>query len=255
MSPPTHFGLEYEINPLMHVDIPIQKEKAQREWERLRTIVAKNAIISTIDPANKPDFVFTANAGLVRDKEIILSSFKFPERQPEEPYWRSWFQNQGYTTHELHGVSFEGAGDALFVDKHTLVGGYGFRSDKRAYDSIEAIWPDIHTIRVELIDNRFYHLDTCLCPLDEQTILYFPDAFSVASQNELQKTFRCIPVSQHDALRFVCNAVVCGQTIIVPHGAYDTMQKLTRHGFTIYEVDMTEFLKSGGAAKCLTLSI
>jgi N-dimethylarginine dimethylaminohydrolase len=252
MARPTYFDVHYRINPWMSKKEPVHRDHASAQWESLAAAIQTCANIEEIPTAAHPDFVFTANAGLVRNNEVILSSFRYHERKGEEPHWESWFRNNQYTVHTLTNTTFEGAGDALFTDSHTLIGGYGFRSDKQAYDQIEHIW-DISILRVELIDPRFYHLDTCLCVLNESTILWYPDAFSKESQYLLQDQYTCIEVSEAEALHFVCNAVVIGEHVILPSGAPNVITTLKTAGYIPTTVHMTEFIKSGGAAKCLTL--
>lgn len=253
MSRPTNFEIAYEINPWMHTTDSVNKKHAMHEWKTLYNEIAQRVTIEEIPYTNHPDFVFTANAGLVRGREIILSSFLFAERQREETDWKTWFEEAGYITHKLQNTSFEGAGDALFADD-TLIAGYGHRTHYDAYDQIADIW-DIDIVRVELVDERFYHLDTCLCVLDANTLLYYPQAFSEESRRTLKQRFTCIEVPASEAIRFACNAVVLDTHIILPSGAPRTSQLLKQHGWTSTEVSMQEFLKSGGAAKCLTLAI
>jgi N-dimethylarginine dimethylaminohydrolase len=253
MTPPTYFDVTYQINPWMQMQSTVQKSNALQEWQTLFDSINAHATVITTPPNKAPDAVFTANAGLVRGKEVILSSFRHAERKCEEAFWKEIFETQGFTTYALHDVAFEGAGDALFAGD-VLIGGYGFRTDATAYAQIARIW-NIEIVPVELIDNRFYHLDTCLCVLDECTILYYKPAFSETSQQILTKRFTCIEVPETEAIQFACNAVVLGKHVILPNGSIQTQTKLESHGFTTETVPMHEFLKSGGAAKCLTLAL
>jgi N-dimethylarginine dimethylaminohydrolase len=253
MTPPTYFDVTYQINPWMQMRSGVKKSKALEEWQTLFHSINSHATVITTPPYKEPDAVFTANAGLVRGKEVILSSFRHAERKREETFWKRTFETQEYATYSLQQVAFEGAGDALFAGD-VLIGGYGFRTDAAAYAQIANIW-DIEIIRVELTDARFYHLDTCLCVLDAHTILYYKPAFSEAAQRMLSERFTCIEVYEEDASRFACNAVVLGKHVILPNGSIQTQARLEAQGYTTETVPMHEFLKSGGAAKCLTLAL
>lgn len=253
MSPPTHFDVTYQINPWMKQLGTVAANTAAQQWQSLEHTIKEYATVVEAEPAAHPDFVFTANAGLVRGREVILSSFKYAERQVEEPYWQQLFASHGYTTHTLDQVAFEGAGDALFAGR-LLIGGYGFRTDQAAYDQIAKLW-DIDILRAELIDPRFYHLDTCLCVLDAQTILYYPPAFVPEARTALEERFDTIHVCEAEALQFACNAVVIDTHIILPEGTPQTQTVLRAAGYEVTAVAMNEFMKSGGAAKCLTLAL
>ncbi|MGR3280485.1 dimethylarginine dimethylaminohydrolase family protein, partial [Acaryochloris marina NIES-2412] len=101
-------------------------------WDELYQILRAYATVDLVKPQpGWPDMVFTANAGLVVGDIVILSRFLHPERQGEEPYFRHWFEDQGYKVHLLpKSLPFEGAGDALLDrEGRWLWAGYGFRSE------------------------------------------------------------------------------------------------------------------------------
>ena len=255
MCPPDHFGIEYEINAWMDVDNPCDTKKARVQWATLKHTLEKlGARIELINPERHPDLVFSANAGLVKGRTFIPSRFLHPERQGEEKYWQAWFANAGFEIAELpEEVFFEGAGDALFAGE-TLFGGYGFRTERSAYDTIEKII-DSPIVRLELRDERFYHFDTCFCPLDENQAIYFPGAFTDESIAALKKHLVCHAVPEEDAVKFACNAVVIDRNVVLQSGCAATEEMLARIGFTPHTVDMSEFRKSGGSSKCLTIRL
>ena len=252
MCRPKYYSINYSINPWMDVDNSVDRKKALGQWITLESKIRQlGAEVSHIPPRDGlPDMVFTANAGLYLNNGVfILSSFKYEERQREEEHFQKWFLDQG---HEVQWTEhkFEGAGDALYLgDK--LVGGFGFRTEEDVY---ELNFPA--DIRVKLIDPYFYHLDTCFCPLQNGDYLIWPGAFD---ENGL-KNIRYIgnneiSVIESEAKQFACNAVVIGKDVILPSGCPDTIQKLHQSEYVTHEIEMSEFIKSGGACKCLTLKI
>jgi N-dimethylarginine dimethylaminohydrolase len=206
-----------------------------------------------------PDLVFTANAGLVKGKKVLLSRFRCPERQEEEKIDRAWFAQNGFTLIDPPlGAFFEGAGDALYdasLDLYWV--GHGFRSDRDFAPLLEAAL-DARAVELTLVDPRFYHLDTCLCSLPGGFLMYFPDAFDAASREKLESRVpesRRITVDEEDALKFCCNAVSL-QNLAILNDASDALQRRLRAaGVTPVLTPLSEFLKAGGAAKCLTLDL
>ena len=197
--------------------------------------------------------VFTANAGLVRSPYALLSNFRFAERQSEAAYFRLWFEANGYSVRMPSvGCKFEGEGDALFAGD-TLIAGYLKRSDICAHRWLSDTLA-VPVLSVQLTDDRWYHLDTCLFALSGQTIVYFPGAFDEYACRVLKSNFETIEVVEDEALRFACNAVVIGKHIVLPSGCPDLTSKLQSRGYRVHPIDMSEFLKAGGACKCLTLS-
>ncbi len=195
--------------------------------------------------------------GVVIGRRALVSRFRHPERQREEAHFERWFREQGYEVIILDkSLNFEGAGDLLrFPD--TWFGGYRQRSDIQAFPKIGDIFQRV-IIPLELIDARFYHLDTCFCPLSGGELLYFPSAFDSYGQAAIAQRIsedRRLVVPEEEALRFACNAVSIGKQVVIPAGCPRTTQLLEACGYRTYAVQLDEFMKSGGAAKCLTLAL
>lgn len=260
MCPPDYFGIEYEINPWMRVSNQSNGDRARTQWKMLTRVLEKEigAKLEFLEPVKGlPDLVFTANAGVVYEGKAVPSRFRHPERQREERHFIEWFTKKGYEVITLDAeMYFEGAGDLLGFPEFWF-GGYRQRSDIRAYDKLSTIF-QIEILPVELVDPRFYHLDTCLCPLSGGELLYFPPAFDtyaqtvMASRLEQDKRF-AVPSSE--AERFACNAVCIDRHVVLPTGCPETMGWLEKHGYIPHPVDLDEFLKAGGSAKCLTLAL
>lgn len=255
MCPPDHYGIRYEINAWMDMDNPADREKACKQWVQLkRRLEMLGASIALLVPGIDPDLVFSANAGLVHGDCFIPSRFRYPERQGEEAQWKAWFRDAGYRLLELpEGLWFEGAGDALFAGD-VLFGGHGFRSTRDAYREIGRLL-GCPVVPLEIVDERFYHLDTCFCPLDAEQAVYFPGAFSKESQKALREHLLCHAVPEEEAVLFACNAVVIGAHVVHQKGCTRTQAMLENLGFTCHPVDMSEFIKAGGSAKCSTLRL
>lgn len=255
MCAPTHYGLDYEINPWMSLQNKPDKSEAENQWNLLYhtlkdTIGVDVELISQAEEC--PDQVFTANAGLLRGNVAALSSFRHPQRQLEEKYFNGWFEENGYqVVRSPAGCSFEGEGDVLYAGE-TLLAGYLKRSDICAHSWLsEAL--GCYVLSLQLTDDRWYHLDTCLCPLDAENILYFPGAFDEYACRVLNNSFNMIAIEEQEALRFACNSVVIGKHIVMPAGCPLIQKVLKDKGYIVHSVEMSEFLKAGGACKCLTL--
>ncbi len=261
MCPPDHYDVDYVINPWMEGNIhKSSRDRAVDQWQKLHHIIKEHAIVDLVQPQpGVPDMVFTANAGLVLGDNVVLSRFYHKERQGEEPYFKAWFESQGYTVYELpKDLPFEGAGDALLDrEGRWLWAGYGFRSELDSHPYI-AKWLDIEVISLRLMDERFYHLDTCFCPLSGGYLLYYPPAFDSYSNRMIEMRVapeKRIAIAEADAVNFACNAVNIDSVVIMNKASDNLKQRLAKAGFQVIETPLTEFLKAGGAAKCLTLRV
>lgn len=261
MCPPEHFEVAYIINPWMEGNIAHGRNPlALQQWTELVQEISKVAQVASISPqAGVPDMVFTANAGLVLENQVVLSHFRHAERQLEEVYFAKWFGEQGFDVIRLPaGMAFEGAGDALLDRRLALLWmGYGHRSEKACASLLsQALDMDVQALK--LVSGRFYHLDTCFCPLEGGYLMYYPDAFDALSQAQIAalvpEEYR-IPVSKADAFDFACNAVNCSRDIFLNRASVPLINDLQSRGFMVHQTPLTEFMKAGGSAKCLTLKL
>lgn len=261
MCPPEYFDVSYIINPWMHGNVrKIDNALAKQQWRALYDTLTDCATVRLVHPQpGSPDMVFTANAGLVKGRLFLVSRFRYPERQYEEPYFADWFLDRGYEVSLMpRDVPFEGAGDAL-LDREAghLWFAHGHRSVLAAKDVIEARL-GVKAVALRLTDQRFYHLDTCLCPLEGGHLLYYPAAFDAASRAAIERRVpaaRRIAVGEEDALSFACNAVSAGRTVVVNRATTALADALARLGFEVVQTPLSEFMKAGGSAKCLTLRL
>jgi N-dimethylarginine dimethylaminohydrolase len=261
MCPPKLYDVTYVINPWMDGNIHASSQaRAAEQWQRLYEAVSKLAVVHLVEPQpGSPDMVFTANAGLERNGTVVISSFFHPERQSEEQHFREWFRKSGYAIRDIpRSTAFEGEGDALFsTDGKRLWAGYGPRSLPSSQHALRAAW-NIEVTPLHLIDPRFYHLDTCFAPLEGGYAMYYPEAFDRASVKSIEAFYpieKRILVTQQDALRFACNAINIGRTIIVNEISRELADRLESLGFQVVQVALSEFLKAGGAAKCLVMKL
>lgn len=252
---PAHYGVVYKINPWMDPSVGSDQMRSIYQWTNLIQIF-KSLKIETHEMSGElglPDIVFTANAGTVHRDKVVLSNFKHPERQGEKSFYKRKFEQLGFEVHELPDeLSYEGAGDALFDSSGTLWCGYGFRSDFAAH----YLARDILNVGIRpllLVDPHFYHLDTCFCPLQGKDALVYPAAFDRVSFQVLNSGFDLIDVPSDEAHRFACNAVCVGKNVVIPAGCPITAGKLQSAGYQVFQTPMSEFIKAGGACKCLTL--
>jgi N-dimethylarginine dimethylaminohydrolase len=255
MCDPKHFEVSYDINPWMTSHIgKVDNHLAQSGWFALFEALSKIAIVKLVKGVpGLPDLVFTANAGSVHGDVVVLSRFTNLERTGEEPIFREWFQNNGFNVIQP-ALPYEGEGDHIVDSKGRHWLGSGFRTNRLVSYELEHILRK-HINVLELVDPRWYHLDTCFCPLPNGGLMWYPNAFSKSSQDLIYRSFSdSITVSTGDALRFGCNCVGIGEHLFIPNNT-TVANQLRSVGYTVHEFELSEFIKSGGAAKCLVLNI
>lgn len=259
MCAPDHFGVRYVINPWMEDQIDhIDTDRARAQWEAFYQALSEQAEVHLIEPRREsPDMVFTANAGLLVDGIFVLSRFRHKERQGEEPFFLKWFQQYESEIVKLaDGIAFEGEGDALPQPGQDWIwAGWGFRTDLASQRFIEQK-VGRPMVSLHLVDPRFYHLDTCFCPLPSDRVMYFPKAFDADSLRQIEARIapeNRIAVSREDAEHFACNAARVHNTLFMNHATPALRRRLNSLGFSVVTCPVDEFMKAGGANKCLTL--
>jgi N-dimethylarginine dimethylaminohydrolase len=255
MCAPHAYDLTYEINAWMHIGNRPDKAAALLQWQNLyNTLRAKMGLEVELVPQMEgaPDMVFTANAGIVAGTKVLLSRFRHAERQVEVAPFRRWFEESGYTCIEPNPeCAFEGEGDALFADG-VLVAGYLKRSEICSHQWLSEEL-GVQVLSVELTDGRWYHLDTAFFWIGGRTVVWYPGAFDRYAQSVIRDRFDTIEVAEEEALRFACNAVVVEGHVALADGCPKLSAMLEQRGFTVHPLPLSEFIKAGGAAKCLTL--
>ena len=257
MCPPKYFDIEYEINPWMHQSDQPSSDTAVKQWQKLYNIYVQKLgwSVELIDPVKGlPDMVFATDCCLIKDRKIMLSSFRYPERQPETAHFEQWLRNHGYTNIKKAKNFFEGGGDTMLCgDK--IIAGYGFRSDLAAHQELSDYF-GCEVISLHITDPNFYHLDTSLAVLSADTVAYYPGAIDKASQQRLKATIpNLIEASLEEARGFGLNAVSDGKTVITSNESESLFDKYRAAGFEVIGTPILEFRKSGGGVKCLTLDL
>src|SRR3982074_3727553 len=240
LCPPDYYGIEYEINPWMSRARGAEAPVAQEQWRGLHATLSKlNCKIELVPPQPKlPDMVFTANAGLTVGRAFSPRNFRQEERAGEAPHFARWMQEHGYEVVWLpKNLYFEGEGDALFGGD-VLFCGYKFRSDINSHRAVADILGCL-VISVELVDPRFYHIDTCFCPLTDGGAMWFPAAFDDYGQRAIRDHIPdLIDVTEEEATVFCCNAVVLDRDIVLPEGAPNLVARLEERGYTCHPQQM-----------------
>jgi N-dimethylarginine dimethylaminohydrolase len=255
MCPPRHFDVTYSINPWMEPDRPTDTDLAVRQWERLRDLYLDlgHRVEQIAALPGLPDMVFAANGATVVDGRVLAARFRHSERAAEAPAYVDWLAARGYEVHKPWFVN-EGEGDYLFTGERILAG-TGFRTDPRSHAEARRVFGR-PVVSLELVDPRYYHLDTALAVLDHEEIMYYPAAFSPASQVMLRRLYPdAVLATEADAVVFGLNAVSDGRHVVLAERAVHLTEQLRRRGFEPIGVDLSELMKSGGSAKCCTLEL
>jgi N-dimethylarginine dimethylaminohydrolase len=271
MTDPAWFDVSYEINPWMRpslwrTDAAAHGHAARQAFEQLRrALLRAGAAVETIEGApGLPDMVFPANAAVVLDHRVLLGRFRPTERRGEEARFEAAFrslQARGAVddVSQLPSGCFqEGAGDCIWdAGRGWFWAGFGQRSTYEAARAVAAHFARA-VVALELASPRFYHLDTCFCPLSGGEVLYYPPAFTREALDEIRDRVaadQLIAASDEDAAALSVNAVSIGEAVVMATAPERLRRRLEERGYRVFEVDLSPFILSGGAAFCMTLRL
>ncbi|WP_328678530.1 amidinotransferase [Streptomyces sp. NBC_00322] len=255
MCPPAHFKVTYSINPWMDPAKPVDLPLALAQWEDLRDRYRSlGHTVELLEPQEElPDMVYAANGATVIDGRVLGARFAHAEREPEAGAHLDWFRANGFA--EIHEPAHinEGEGD-FAVTASYLLAGRGFRSSPLSHAEAQEFFGR-PVIGLDLVDPRYYHLDTALCVLDDagDEVMYYPDAFSAGSRSALARLFPdALIADEQAAAEFGLNAVSDGRHVLLPQSAVGLFEPLRDRGFEPIGMDLSELLKGGGSVKCCT---
>src|SRR5262245_24230825 len=256
MCPPEHFAVEYAINPWMDTTAPVDAELAVKQWEGLcETLLSHGHEVNVLSAEpGLPDMVFAANGGFTVDGVAFGARFKYPQRSAEATAHRAFYEARPAQWRFVEPTLVnEGEGDFAYVpDAHggLILAGYGFRTEPAAHAEAQEVLGH-PVVSLQLIDPRFYHLDTALAALSDSTITYYPGAFSESSRKVLARLFPdAVVADERDALAFALNLVSDGLHVYLNTDSTGMAAKVEAAGYQPVMVELGELKKSGGSVKC-----
>jgi len=266
VCPPNYFDVIDQKNPYMLGDHAVDRVKARTQWENLCSVLQQSGCeVEAIDPVEGlEDMVFAANQVFVGEKAgygkfVVPSHMVYSSRQREVPFFTDWCRSHGYRVIEIEfefGEDYlEGHGDLLWhPDGSRIYGAYGFRSTRGGIEKFAAAMSEmgIPVVPLELIDPYCYHLDTCLCPLNNEAALIFAGAFSADALAAIHKNWtRVHLLDSNEAHRFMGNGIVVNGRYITPHMTPQLENILHQENLTPVVVETSEFEKAGGSCFCM----
>lgn len=200
-----------------------------------------------------PEQVFTRDIGFVIGEKAFLSSMTEPIRQGEEAVIKDFFHNQGISYTRMLDTSIEG-GDVI-IDGDTVYVGISQRTDMSAIGQLEEALPEYTVIPVQLHE-KFLHLDCVFNIVSESEALIYPKALEPEAAEMLAKRYDLIEVPEDEQFTLGTNVLSIGRkTIISLPCNRHVNQQLSKRGYHIIEIDLSEIIKSGGSFRCCTMPL
>ena len=257
-------------------ELKINKGNAYRQFLDLYQFVAGNSLVCNLpSTGNYQDLVYVANLGIqlphLKDSNtIIMANFTSEPRQGEEEVGKPFFEAMGY---EVHNCPFkwEGEADLKYLYDNVYIGGYGIRSDIKAYEWMEKEF-DMKIIKLEMVDDYLYHLDCSIFPLTQEKTLVCTEMFEEDELVQLEQYTEVIDISVDDAFNGLTNSVRLGNMILcasnlsemtradenyeAEKAKINTLEKLCfNEGLEPVFFNLSEYMKSGAMLSCMMMHL
>ncbi|MGG1245905.1 dimethylarginine dimethylaminohydrolase family protein [Bacillus spizizenii] len=200
-----------------------------------------------------PEQVFTRDIGFVIGEKAFLSSMTEPIRQGEEAIIKDLFHRQGISYTRMLNTSIEG-GDVI-IDKDIVYVGISQRTDMSAIGQLKEELPEYTVVPVQLHE-KFLHLDCVFNIVSETEALIYPNALQPEAVHMLAKRYDLIEVPEDEQFTLGTNVLSIGRKTIIslPFNRH-VNQQLSKRGYHIIEIDLSEIIKSGGSFRCCTMPL
>ncbi len=261
MCKPTHLHeISYQINPFMKKGDKVNNSLALKQHNDLVQILKDcGAEVEFIEQdKGLIDMFWTANAGFVYQDKFILSNFKNIERRPETQHYMNWAREKGYDVVSLPpNVFFEGQADIAWIDDKNCFMGFGdLRTNYEAVEALKEIMNGVNIIPAKLVDERFFHLDTCLRILEDKDLMYYEKAFDDESVKKIEKeASQRFTLTDDDAASYICNSIRFGRRLVANKCSSILESYLKYKKYEVKKVNISELRKGGGSARCMVLEI
>jgi N-dimethylarginine dimethylaminohydrolase len=264
-------------------DLPPQRrqpdfKRATVQFLELYRYLAAEALVyqlPTPSGAHLQDLVFTANLGIILDhlpdkSTVVISNFASEPRRGEAEVGTKFFGDMGYEVH-VPQAKFEGEAELKHLRDDVYVGGYGIRSEREAYDWMEATF-DMRIIKVRLVDPYLYHLDCVVFPITRDNTLVCTELLGKEAVAAIEKVTNVIDVSVDDCYSGICNSVRLPKTVLnsshihdLKAGTEDYQREVQKNrrlediastfALEVGYFNLSEYHKSGALLSCMVMHL
>jgi N-dimethylarginine dimethylaminohydrolase len=264
------------MQELTDEELAVNRPKAYKQFMDLYNFVSGQSLVHLLpSEGNFQDQVYVANLGLqlphIKDENVILlSNYTSDPRKGEELVGEKFFNMMGYNTH-ISPYKWEGEADLKYLYDNVYIGGYGIRSNIKAYEWMEKEF-DMNILKLAMTDEYMYHLDCSIFALNEDQTLVCTELYDPEEIKMLEKHTDIIDVTVDDALGGMTNSVRLGNMVLCAsniselkksHEYYEgekhkieSLEKICSDaGMEPVIFNLSEYMKSGAMLSCMMMHL
>jgi N-dimethylarginine dimethylaminohydrolase len=231
------------------------------EWQNLREILSKQSVaLSLLAPVPYNIGVSClAHQGFIWKNRAYMS-YEKKLSDHGMPFLLAWLKHHGFQIlpqalgrDNAMPIPFAGSADCLVVED-TLYLGYGLQTGHHMANVLPSHF-NAKLVDLCLTNPKLPNLIQVFCPLSCGRALVCESGFDASALRKIAADFEIIPVSETDAARGACSAVLLDDKIIIPTGCDDTANQLFEHDYEVIETDLTHFSKKGYGCRSLVAEL
>ena len=233
----------------------IQVKRALKQHRQFSHLLQKHGV-EVIELQPHPDYpeqVFTRDIGFTIGEHVFIADMASRVRQGEEQILENWLKRKHMSYSKLMEGTIEG-GDVI-VNNHTIYVGISSRTNEKAIAELQTRLPDYEIVSIPF-NEKYLHLDCVFNILSPDEALVFSKALKEREKKLLEDRFSLIEVSEKEQFTLGTNVLSIGDKKVFSLPVNTGVnQELTKRGYTVIEVDITEIIKSGGSFRCCTMPL
>jgi dimethylargininase len=237
------------VNGLTTSDLGIPDYRKALRQHREYVLTLKECGLEVIVlPAeeNYPDSTFIEDVALLTTECAIIMNPGAPSRRGETSGIRKVLSNYFQSIEEVVDPGTVEAGDIMMVGSHFYIGLSQRTNENGAGQVIDLLGKYGFTGSVVRLD-KMLHLKTGLAYLEHNNLVACGEFLS---RDEFKK-FNILRISEHEA--YAANCIWINEKVLIPSGYPLARNTIEESGYTVIEIEMSEFQKLDGGLSCLSL--
>lgn len=252
---PTNFEVDFQVNPKLDKRLKIDKTKVYGEYIVLRQTLKDLGfeVMEINQEPNLPSMVYVGDWGFLHEDIFFVAKFKKTPRRKESKIARKLFESMGYKVTTTPDRDYFSGAD-LIKSKDKFYFGWGKRSAVKSQDHLEKFL-NTTLIDFKITDHIYNHLNKCLCPIDDNNVVYYPEAFNMIEHAKVCYHFpNPIAITDEDAKLYATSFIRVNDKILLPKGISEELRtSILGLGLDIIELKIDEYVKGGQGLKSLCL--
>jgi N-dimethylarginine dimethylaminohydrolase len=238
--------------------------RAAAEYKALEALLstAAETVIALPDAEGLGlDSLYVRDSLIVTPKGLVSAAMGKPARALEPQRNAKLLESHGFTlAGRIEPPGKVEGGDLVWLDRHTLLAGIGYRTNVEGIRQLAAIGAGAFS--VETFDLPHYkgrsdvfHLMSVLSPVDRDLAVVYLPLMPVRLVEDLEaRGFRFVEVPDSEFASMGCNVLaIAPREVILVEGNPETVRRLEAAGCKVHVIEGSEICRKGeGGPTCLT---